>query len=217
MVVTFVGFGVHGGLPNSVSANAVAAYVSGVSESQAGLGNYLELLGYLLFLGFATYLYAVGRAVGPESTHWVNVLAIGAAITYTAMSAFAIAGQVMMVDWIKLGSDPKTALGAYLLDTAGFTLSFEAGALFLFALGAVLWAGGLALRLVGMSGAVVGLILFITGLISTVSVQSSSSQTGYMAISLWTLLVGIYLVIRPARLVHSLTPADTASQQPLSP
>ena len=203
VVVTFVGFGVHGGLPNDVSANSVAAYVNGVSETQAGLGNYLELLGYLLFLGFAAYLYVMGRAAGPVSMHWVSVLAIGAAITYTAMSAFAIAGQVMMVDWIKLGGDPKTVLGAYLLDSAGFTLSFEAGAMFLLALGAVLWAGGLALRLIGTSGAVVGLVLLATGLISTISVQNSSSQTGYLAVSLWTLLAGIYLLIRPARLVRA--------------
>ena len=196
--MTFVGFGVHGGLPRDVTANAVATYANGVSESQAGLGNYLELLGYLLFLAFASYLYVVGSAAAPKSIRWLNVLAIGSAITYTAMSAFAIAGQVMMVDWIKLGADPKTALGAYLLDTAGFTLSFESGALFLLALGAVLWTAGLAMRVIGTSGMVVGLVLFVTGLLSTVSVQSSSSQAGYLTVSVWTLLIAIYLLIRPA-------------------
>jgi len=50
VVVTFVGFGVHGALPTDTTAAAVETYVKSVSASQAGIGNYLELLGYLLFL-----------------------------------------------------------------------------------------------------------------------------------------------------------------------
>ena len=55
-VVTFVGFGVHGGLPSATTAAAIKSYIGGVSAGQTGLGNYLELLGYLLFLAFAAYL-----------------------------------------------------------------------------------------------------------------------------------------------------------------
>ena len=155
VIVTFVGFGVHGALPTDTTAEAVQNYVRGVSASQAGIGNYLELLGYLLFLGFATYLYVVARAGGPKSMHWLNVLSLAAAITYSAMSAFAIAGQVVMVDWLKAGVDAKSALGAYILDSAGFTLSFEVAALFLLAVGIVLWTMGRAMRLVGGSGMLV--------------------------------------------------------------
>ena len=203
VVVTFIGFGVHGALPTDTTAAAVQTYVNGVSESQAGIGNYLELLGYLLFLAFAAYLYAVGRAGGTNSLHWVNVLGLAAAITYIAVSAFAIAGQVLMVNWAKAGADPKTVLGAYMLDSAAFTLSFEITALFLLAVGILLWTRPIALRLIGSSGALVGLLLFVTGLISTASIQSSVSQIGFTVFSLWTLIAGIYLVIRPARTVRA--------------
>jgi hypothetical protein len=203
VVVTFIGFGVHGALPTDTTADAVQTYVKSVSASQAGIGNYLELLGYLLFLAFAAYLYAVGRAVGTNSSHWVNVLGLAAATTYIAVSAFAIAGQVVMVNWAKAGADPKTVLGAYMLDSAAFTLSFEIAALFLLAVGIVFWSRRVALRLVGASGMFVGLVLFVTGLISTASIQSSSSQIGYMAFSLWTLIAGIYLVIRPAPITRA--------------
>jgi hypothetical protein len=203
VVVTFIGFGVHGALPTDTTASAVQTYVKAVSASQAGVGNYLELLGYLLFLAFATYLYAVARARGAESVHWVNVLGLAAAITYIAVSAFAIAGQVLMVNWATAGADPKTVLGAYMLDTAAFTLSFEIAAVFLLAIGIVLWTRQIALRLIGASGVVVGLVLFVTGFISTASIQSSSSQVGYMVFSLWTLIVGIYLLIRPAPITRA--------------
>jgi hypothetical protein len=198
VVVTFIGFGVHGALPTDTTANAVETYVKGVSAGQAGIGNYLELLGYLLFLAFATYLYGVGRAGGANSLHWLNVLGLAAATTYIAVSAFAIAGQVVMVNWAKAGADPKTVLGAYILDSAAFTLSFEIAALFLLAIGIVLWTRPTALRLIGGSGILVGLVLFVTGLISTASIQNSTSQVGYMVFSLWTLAAGIYLLIRPA-------------------
>jgi hypothetical protein len=196
--VTFIGFGVHGALPTDTTADAVETYVKGVSAGQAGIGNYIELLGYLLFLAFAAYLYAVGRAGGANSLHWLNVLGLSAAITYIAVSAFAIAGQVVMVNWANAGADPKTVLGAYILDSAAFTLSFEIAALFLWTIGIVLWTRPTALRLIGASGILVGLVLFVTGLISTASIQNSSSQIGYMGFSLWTLVAGIYLLIRPA-------------------
>ena len=37
VVVTFVGFGVHGALPTDTTAEAVEIYVKGVSASQAGI------------------------------------------------------------------------------------------------------------------------------------------------------------------------------------
>jgi len=203
VVVTFIGFGVHGALPTDTTAGAVETYVKGVSATQAGIGNYLELLGYLLFLAFAAYLYAVGRAGATNSLHWLNVLGLAAAITYIAVSAFAIAGQVLMVNWAKAGADPKTVLGAYMLDSAAFTLSFEIAALFLLAVGILLLTRPIALRLIGASGMLVALVLFITGLISTASIQSSSSQIGFMVFSLWTVIAAIYLLIRPASITRA--------------
>src|SRR2546423_14986238 len=107
VVVTFIGFGVHGALPTDTTAAADQTYVNGVSESQAGIGNYLQLLGYLLFLAFAAYLYAVGRAGGANSLHLVNALGLAAAITKIAASAFPIPGQKLMVHWAKASPGPK--------------------------------------------------------------------------------------------------------------
>ena len=108
-----------------------------------------------------------------------------------------------MVNWAKAGADPKTVLGAYILDSAAFTLSFEIAALFLLAVGIVLLSRRVGLRLIGASGMLVGLVLFVTGLISTASIQSSISQIGYMVFSLWTVVAGIYLLIRPASITRA--------------
>ena len=197
MVVTFVGFGVHGGLPSAATADAVRSYVIGVNAGQTGIGNYIELLGYVLFLVFATYLYAVARAVNPDRLNWLTVLGLAGAGAYVAVSAVAIAGQQVMVEWAKAGADAKTALGIYILDADAFTLSFELAALFLAAVGGALLNAGRQLRLIGLTAIVIAAIVFASGLIGTASIENGITQVGFMLFVLWTLLAGIYLLIRP--------------------
>jgi hypothetical protein len=197
VIVTFVGFGVHGGLPSADTADAVRSYVDGVSASQAGIGNYIELLGYVLFLVFATFLYAVARAANPDRLNWLAVLGLVAAGTYVAVSAVAIAGQQVMVEWTKAGVDAKTVLGIYILDADAFTLSFELAALFLAAVGGALLNAGRQLRLIGLTAIVIAAIVFASGLIGTASIENGITQVGFMLFVLWTLLAGIYLLIRP--------------------
>ena len=197
MVVTFVGFGVHGGLPSAATADAVRSYVIGVNAGQTGIGNYIELLGYVLFLVFATYLYAVARAVNPDRLNWLTVLGLAGAGAYVAVSAVAIAGQQVMVEWAKAGADAKTVLGIYILDADAFTLSFELAALFLAAVGGALLNAGRQLRLIGLTAIVIAAIVFASGLIGTASIENGITQVGFMLFVLWTLLAGIYLLIRP--------------------
>jgi len=207
VVMTFVGFGVHGGLPSAATADAVRSYVDGVSSSQTGIGNYIELLGYVLFLVFAAFLYAVACAANPDRRNWLAlvlaaagayvVLVLAAAGAYVAVSTVAIAGQQVMVEWSKAGADSKTVLGIFILDDDAFTLSFELAALFLAALGAAFLHAGRALSLIGVAAIVIAVIVFVSGLIGTASIENGISQVGFILFILWTLAASIYLLIRP--------------------
>ena len=199
-VVIFIGFGVHRGLPSDITAAAVQSYAQGVSAGQAGLGNYLELLGYLLFLAFATYLYAVGRAVSPNGLHWLNVLGFAAATTYVAVSAAAIGGQQVLVELVKAGGDAKTSLGFYILDNETFTMSFEIAALFAVALGSVLLTGGSALRVIGWAAIAAAAVLFVSGMIGTISIKSPINQVGLLLFEFWVVAASVYFLVRPPRL-----------------
>lgn len=196
VVMTFVGFGVHGGLPSAATADAVRSYVDGVSSSQTGIGNYIELLGYVLFLVFAAFLYAVARAANPDRRNWL-ALVLAAAGAYVAVSTVAIAGQQVMVEWSKAGADSKTVLGIFILDDDAFTLSFELAALFLAALGAAFLHAGRALSLMGVAAIVIAVIVFVSGLIGTASIENGVSQVGFIVFILWTFTASIYLLIRP--------------------
>jgi hypothetical protein len=197
VVVTFVGFGVHGGLPSAATADAVRSYIDGVSASQTGIGNYIELLGYVLFLVFATFLFAVARAANPDRFNWLAALGLVAAGAYVAVSAVAIAGQQVMVEWAKAGVDAKTVLGIYILDSDAFTLSFELASLFLAAVGVAFLNAGRPLRLMGVGAIVIAVIVFVSGLIGTASIENGISQVGFLLFILWTIAAGIYLLIRP--------------------
>jgi len=199
-VVIFIGFGVHKGLPSDITAAAVQSYAQGVSAGQAGLGNYLELLGYLLFLAFATYLYAVARAVSPNDLHWLNVLGFAAATTYVAVSAAAIGGQQVLVELVKAGGDAKTSLGFYILDNETFTMSFEIAALFAVALGSVLLTGGSALRVIGWAAIAAAAVLFVSGMIGTISIKSPINQVGLLLFEFWVVAASVYFLVRPPRL-----------------
>lgn len=202
-VITFVGFGVHGGLPSDTTPAAIESYVKGVSAAQTGVGNYLELLGYVLFLAFAAYLCAFARATSADRLHWINGLSFAAATTYVAVSAIAIACQQVIVESSKAGIDPKFGLDFYILDNVAFTMSFELLAMFAIALGFILMIGALPIRAIGVSAIVAGVILLITGLIGTVSILTSVAQVGLLLFELWVVVVSVYLVVRPARISRS--------------
>jgi hypothetical protein len=197
VIATFVGFGIHGGLPGSATADAVRTYVNGVGAGQTGVGNYIELLGYVLFLLFASFLYAVTRAANPGRLDWKPTLGLVAAAAYVAVSAVAVAEQQALVEWAKAGADPKTVLGALILDDDTFTLSFELAALFLVAVGVALLSSGRALRLMGIGAIVIGVIVFGAGMVGTASIESGIPQVGFLLFVLWTLFASVYLVIRP--------------------
>ena len=196
VLMTFVGFAVHGGLPSAATADAVRSYVDGVSSSQTGIGNYIELLGYVLFLVFAAFLYAVACAANPDRRNWL-ALVLAAAGAYVAVSTVAIAGQQVMVEWSKAGADSKTVLGIFILDDDAFTLSFELAALFLAALGVAFLNAGRALSLMGVAAIVIAVIVFVSGLIGTASIENGVSQVGFIVFILWTFTASIYLLIRP--------------------
>lgn len=49
----------------------------------------------------------------------------------------------------------------------------------------------------GIAGIVIGVILFIAGLIGTMSIENGISQMGFLLFILWTLVAGIYWLVRP--------------------
>ena len=200
VILTFAGFSLHGGLPDSTSAAAVRSYVEHASSAQTGIGNYLELLGYVLFLVFAAFLCSVAGAGTADRMNWLAVVALAGATAYVTLSGVGIAAQQAMVEWAKAGAEPGTVLGVYILDVEAFTLSFELAALFLAAVGLALLNARGTLRLVALAALVVAAVVVLSGLVGAASIDNPLPQAGFLIFALWTLVAGAYLLIRPPRL-----------------
>ena len=197
-ILSIVGFGLHGGLPSAANADSVRRYVEGANPNQTGVGNYVELLGIVLFLVFATYLYSVARATNPDRLNWFAVAGLSGAVVYVALNAVAIASQQVMVEWAKAGADATTVLGISLLTDNTFTLAFELAALFLAGTGLAFLNAGRQLRVIGLSSIIMAAVVFLSGLIGIISLGNQPiSGVGILLFNVWMLIAGIYLLIRP--------------------
>jgi hypothetical protein len=198
VAVTFIGSGVHGGLPNSATESDVRGYIASANPVQTGIGNFVELLGFLLFLVFAAFLYSTAREADRARPSWPAIAALAGAVAYVAVTAIGIAAQQAIVEWSKAGADAKTTLGLYIFDSDSFPLSYEFGALFLAGIGVALLGAVGFLRLLAFDALAVAIVLFLSGLIGAASPGSGLSQIGFLLFLLWTLIAGVYLVIRPS-------------------
>src|SRR5947209_16276739 len=154
VIVVLIGVAIHQGSPDvGASAHDVVTYVADVSSTQAWIGNYVEGAGYLLFLIFATYLYAAfPRTIAPWK--WFSVTALGAAIMYVTMSVGpGIALQEATVQWGKRGVNPQVVAAVSDIADDVFFLSFLPVAFFLGAVAVLAWWTDVLPRWLGLSAA----------------------------------------------------------------
>src|SRR5438270_13936531 len=86
VIIVLIGVAIHQGSPDvGASTRDVATYVASVSSTQAWIGNFVEGVGYMLFLLFATYLYSAFPGTA-RPWNWLATTVLGAAIIYVAVS-----------------------------------------------------------------------------------------------------------------------------------
>lgn len=195
VIVTFIGMGL---VKLPTTASGVRGYVASASASQTGIGNFVELFGSLLFLVFAAFLYNTVREADAARRSWPALAALVGAAVYVAVTAVAIAAQQAIVEWGKTGADANTTLGFYIFDEKSYTLSSQFGALFLAGIGVALLGGRGPLRLLAITALAVAIVLFVGGLVSAASPGNPLAIIGFLLFLLWTLVAGVYLIIRPS-------------------
>jgi hypothetical protein len=199
VVVVFTGSSLHGGLPDTATESSVRSYISSANAVQTGIGNFVELLGNVLFLVFAAFLYSTVREADPARRSWPALSALVGAVAFVAVTALGISAQQAMVEWGKAGADAKTTLGLYIFDSDSFPLSFQFGALFLAGIGVALLGGRGPMRLLAISALAVAIAFFASGLSGAASPGGSVVNiVGYLLFQLWILVAGVYFVIRPS-------------------
>lgn len=196
--LVFIGVAVHNGSPDvGASPHDVMRYAATLPATRAWVGNIVECVGYLLFLPFAAYLSTV---LSPTARpwRWLSVTALSAAAVYIAVSvAPGIALQEATVQWGKRGLDPQVV--AALSDIADdvFFISFLPATLFLGAVAALALKIGGAAHWPGVSAALVGVVLLITGVIANFPSTHGSAVIGFLVFVAWIVVISVTLIVRP--------------------
>lgn len=197
VIVIFIGAGVHGGLPDTATEASVRSYVASANAVQTGIGNFVELFGNLPLLVFAAFLYSTVREAEATRRSWPALAALAGAVVYVGVTALGITAQQAMVEWGKAGANATTTLGFYIFTSESFVLSFEFVALFLAGIGVALLGARGPLRLLALSALAVAIVVFASGLIGAAVPGHGLAAIGFLLFLLWTLVWGVYLVIRP--------------------
>ena len=186
IVVATIGFVLHGNYPLGKNGTAIIAWAAGVDQTRFTTGIYIELVGYLLFLMFAAWLWSVLRR--PEQgTAWLAMTALVAATLFIGISAVDDGLWVALLAGVHQGTPPPTL--ALLREAAEqtFDISFLFGGLFPLLIGVVILR---TRRLPTWSG-VTALLLGIGILVPPIALPSS------LIWEVWVLVVSLYLLLRP--------------------
>ena len=186
IVVVTIGYFLHGNYPMGKNGPAIVTWAAGVDQTRFTTGFYVELVGYLLFLAWAAWLWSVLRR--PEQgTAWLAMTALVAATLFIGISALDDQLWVALLPGVHQGTAPQTL--ALLREAAEriFGISAFFSALFTLLVGVVV----LRTRSLPAWFGVTALVLGVATLVPPIALPASL---------LWEvciLLVSLYLLVRP--------------------
>jgi cytochrome bd-type quinol oxidase subunit 2 len=197
IVLAIIGFIIHGYPTIGASGQELVDWAATTDQQQFEIGIYIEALGYLLFLPFAAWLWAVARGA-EDDPGWLVTAGFGAAALYVGISVVDNGVWSAVLNSARHGADPQTL--ASIRDVAQYifysTLLF--GGLFFVSMGYVLFRTRALPRWVGATAAVIGLGLLVPPLALITA----------LLVWIWTVVVSLYLLARPRAVATVREPSD---------
>jgi hypothetical protein len=187
LVMTTIGFVLHGNLPTLESGTDLATWVAHTNDATFRTGIYLELLGYLVFLIFGAWLWSVvyRRTNGLD---WLSTAGL------VAFGLFIGASSIDDGIWLGLLQSARHGTEAGVLTLVRdlgehvFNVSFLFLGLFVVLVGAVSAWGRSLPRWMGVSAVVLGVGCLVPPLALIAS----------LVFELWIVVVCIAILVRPS-------------------
>lgn len=194
IVLILVGFGAIAGFgsPMITAPKAdVGAYFVRSDPARVYVGEYIEILGFLLLAVFAARLWALLSAA--EGALWLSTLAFGGALLHIALSIAGIAPLIAATYRAAHGGLDEDAFVALNdLRVALYWMSLLVAPLFLVPAGLLIARISVFPRWLGWAAIVIGAALLL-GLIAP---TSGVGDVASLLMALWAFVVGIFLVVR---------------------
>jgi len=199
--------------PFHASPQAVTTWIRGLPATigpAQWLGGLQELLAFLLFLVFVTYLAAVLRQAEGEFG-FLSTTVLSAGILSTTIKIASFAPALVGYVWAKDGVDPRVIGMLFGLNDVAFDLTMAANALMIAATAAVAIPTSVLPRWLGWAAVVVSLALFANVGLAFLGPDFAIGMLPYL---LWILVTSIVL-IRRAGAVAPIRTAGTALREPV--
>ncbi len=197
IILVLVGFGAIAGFSPSITDSKadVVEYFALANATRVYIGEYLEILAFLLFAVFAARLLSILREA-EGGTAWLSRLALGGAVLFIAFSLAGVAPLIAgtyRAEHGGLGEDSLVALND--LRVALYWMSLLVAPLFLLPVGLLIARTGVFPHWLGWGAITLGAVLLL-GLIAP---TSGIGDIASMLMGLWVLVVGVLLVVRSGR------------------
>jgi hypothetical protein len=186
IVITTVGFVLHGTLPMAETGTDVAQWAAHTNDSTFSIGIYVELLGYLLFLIFGAWLWSIVHR-RTNGLDWLAMAGLVAAALFIGASSIDDGIWLALLNSARTGTDSQALA---LVRDAGeqvFNVSFMFLGLFAILVGSVSWAAGSLPRWVGGAAVALGVGTLVPPL----------ALIGSLLLEAWVLVLCLYVLVRP--------------------
>lgn len=187
IVITTVGFVMHATLPMAETGTDVATWAAQTNESTFSMGINIELLGYLLFLIFAAWLWSIVRRRA-NGLDWLSMAGLLAGALFIGASSVDDGIWLALLSSAHAGTDAQALALVREVGEQVFNVSFIFIGLFAILIGSVSWAAGSLAWWVGGAAVALGVATLVP----------PSALIGSLLLEVWVVVLCLYVLVRPA-------------------
>lgn len=187
IIMTTVGFVLHGNLPMTQTGTDVAKWAAQTNDATFSTGIYIELLGYLVFLIFGAWIWSIVYRKS-NGLDWLSMAGLVAVGLFIGASSIDDGIWLALLQSVRQGSEPQTL--AFVRDAAEqvFAISF----MFLGLFGILIGSVSLLARSLPVWMGATAVALGVGTLVPPVALIAS------LIFELWVVAVCLFVLVRPA-------------------
>lgn len=186
VVLALAGFAIHGYPATRPSDSELSGWIASTDLNRFAAGVYLEALGYVLFIPFVAWLYAMLRAAAGAG-RWLAAIVLAAGVGYVILILPINEQWLGMLEQAKKGLDIRASATVAFTNQASFEMTSIIFGLFFLATGLAILRSGAMSRWAGWAAVLLGVVGMLP------SIGTTAQFVGY----LWILPVSIYYTVRP--------------------
>jgi hypothetical protein len=191
-VLLMGGAAIHGYPEIAPSDSQLAGWLATLDPGRFNAGMYIEALGVLLFMPFATWLYRRLRQ-GPRDASYAAITMLAASAGWVVFTLDVLGGWAGLADQAGKGLDVRVAQTVVAINQASYDFTNIVLGLTVLAAGVAIVRGGAMSRFAGWAAIGIGVLYVVT-----LPIGRDATPAGILGY-LWIFAIASYYTFRPGR------------------